>query len=112
MPVFETHYGKVGLIICWDLMFPEIFRSMVQQGVELVICPSTGVMRDAGAGMTHDANSEGQVVNALCVARAFENKVILVYANAAGSRNIRRMLKKRSLGVRSVTVPFKGAVSC
>ena len=25
LPVFETQYGRVGLIICWDLMFPETF---------------------------------------------------------------------------------------
>src|SRR5947209_16252448 len=34
--VFDTSYGKVGLIICWDLMFPEIFRAMISQGVEMV----------------------------------------------------------------------------
>jgi omega-amidase len=31
--VFNTRIGKVGLIICWDLMFPEMFRAMVREGV-------------------------------------------------------------------------------
>ena len=31
-PVFSTKYGKVGLIICWDLIFPEIFRKMAKGG--------------------------------------------------------------------------------
>src|SRR5262249_11976719 len=26
--VFDTACGKAGLIICWDLMFPEAFRAM------------------------------------------------------------------------------------
>lgn len=109
MPVFETDYGKTGLIICWDLMFPEIFRSMVRQGVELVICPSYWCYEDAGVGMTHDANSEVKLVNALCVARAFENEVILVYANAAG-RETFDGVEETLIGRSQVTVPFKGAV--
>ncbi len=109
MPVFETSYGKVGLIICWDLMFPEIFRSMVQQGVEIVICPSYWCYEDAGIGMMHDANSEVKLVNALCVARAFENEVILVYANAAG-REIFDDIEETLIGRSQITMPFKGAV--
>jgi len=31
--VFDTRFGRVGLIICWDLMFPEMFRAMVKEGV-------------------------------------------------------------------------------
>lgn len=109
MPVFETSYGKVGLIICWDLMFPEIFRSMVRQGVELVICPSYWCYEDAGIGMTHDANSEVKLVNALCVARAFEHEIILVYANAAG-RETFDGVEETLIGRSQITVPFKGAL--
>jgi len=43
--VFQTRFGKVGLIILLDLMFPEIFRAMLRKGVEIVICPATGVLR-------------------------------------------------------------------
>lgn len=109
MPVFETNYGKVGLIICWDLMFPEIFRSMVRQGVDLVICPSYWCYEDAGTGMKHDANSEVKLVNALCVTRAFENEIILVYANAAG-RETFDGIEETLIGRSQITVPFKGAV--
>jgi len=83
--VFQTNYGKVGLMICWDLIFPEVFRVMVKQGVQIVICPSYWCFEDAGMGMQHDANAEIKLVNALCVARAFENEIILVYATGAGA---------------------------
>jgi predicted amidohydrolase len=107
--VFDTSYGKVGLIICWDLMFPEIFRAMVRQGVEVVICPSYWCLEDAGVGIKHDAQSEIKLVNALCVTRAFENEIVLVYANAAGTL---RYEEKNStlIGQSQVTLPFKGAV--
>ena len=81
--VFDTAYGKAGLIICWDLIFPEVFRAMLQQGVELVFCPSYWCFEDAGIGLKHDLNSEVILVNALCTARAFENEIIVIYANAA-----------------------------
>ncbi|TMC23219.1 MAG: carbon-nitrogen hydrolase family protein [Chloroflexi bacterium] len=106
-PVFETAYGKVGLIICWDLMFPEVFRVMVRQGVQLVICPSYWCLEDAGVGLLHDAQAEIKLVNALCTARAFEHELVLVYANAAATDNVGN---ETLLGLSQITVPFKGAL--
>ncbi len=108
--VFTTDFGRVGLIICWDLMFPELFRAMVRQDVEIVICPSYWCFEDAGEGIKYEANSEVKLVNALCVARAFENELILVYANAAGSLNVEGM-EENLIGRSQVTVPFKGALT-
>ncbi|SHK07981.1 carbon-nitrogen hydrolase family protein [Tepidibacter formicigenes] len=38
--VFDTQYCKVGIAICYDMRFPEIFRIMVQKGVKLIIVPA------------------------------------------------------------------------
>jgi predicted amidohydrolase len=107
--IFDTNYGKVGLIICWDLMFPEIFRAMVRQGVEIVMCPSYWCLDDAGVGIKHDEQSEIKLVNALCVTRAFENEIVLVYANAAGIVGDEEN-KSILIGQSQITLPFKGAV--
>ena len=107
--VFQTQYGKVGLIICWDLMFPEIFRAMLREGVEIVICPSYWCLEDAGEGMKYNDNSEIMLVNSLCVTRAFENEIILVYANAAGILQYEGNTGTL-IGQSQVTVPFKGAI--
>jgi predicted amidohydrolase len=32
-PVFGTAYGRAGIVICWDMLFPEIFQRMKAQGV-------------------------------------------------------------------------------
>lgn len=106
-PVFETDYGKTGLLICWDLMFPEAFRTMLRKGVELVICPSYWCFEDAGIGLLHDPDSEVTLVNSLCVTRAFENEVAVVYANAADAANAE---KESLIGRSQVTVPFKGVL--
>ncbi|HEY6542764.1 MAG TPA: carbon-nitrogen hydrolase family protein [Ktedonobacteraceae bacterium] len=105
--IFETHFGKVGLIICWDLMFPEIFRAMVSEGVEMVICPSYWCLEDAGKGQKLNQYSEVMLVNALCLARAFENELVLIYANAAG-KQIFEQSTSTLIGQSQITVPFKG----
>jgi predicted amidohydrolase len=107
--VFDTRIGNVGLIICWDLMFPEMFRAMVREGVEIVICPSYWRFEDAGIGLKHNKMAEVELVNALCVTRAFENEIVLVYANAAGSL-ISDEDTDTLIGQSQVTVPFKGAL--
>ena len=41
-PVFETDFGKLGLMICWDVQFPEPWRALGLQGAELVLLPIWG----------------------------------------------------------------------
>lgn len=41
-PVFQTDFGKVGLIICWDLQFPEPSRAMAAKGAEMLLLPIWG----------------------------------------------------------------------
>jgi len=41
-PVFETEFGKVGMMICWDVMFPEPARALAAQGAEIVFLPIWG----------------------------------------------------------------------
>ncbi|WP_027086103.1 carbon-nitrogen hydrolase family protein [Cohnella panacarvi] len=36
----RTDVGVVGLMICWDLAFPELARSLVLQGADLIAAPS------------------------------------------------------------------------
>lgn len=42
-PVFETAVGKVGIVICYDRHFPEIYRILGLKGAELVFNPSATV---------------------------------------------------------------------
>lgn len=107
--VGNSKYGKIGLIICWDLMFPEIFRDMVRRGVKIVICPSYWTLEDASVGLRYDKNSEVKLIDALCVSRASENEIILIYCNAAG-RLILPKFKARLFGHSQIATPFRGAI--
>ncbi|MGZ3608852.1 MAG: hypothetical protein ACXVBU_02175, partial [Ktedonobacteraceae bacterium] len=63
----------------------------------------------AGKGLLHDPESEVKLVNALCMSRAFENEIVLVYANAAGNGTVDEHLETL-IGCSQVTVPFKGVL--
>lgn len=108
--VFSTRFGRVGLAICWDLAFPELFRAMVAEDAEIVLCPSYWCREDAGIGQIHAPDSEITFVDALCVARAFEQELILVYANAAGELHAGEE-HGTLIGHSQITVPFKGALA-
>lgn len=38
--VLDTPFGRLGLAICYDLRFPELFRAMVDEGAEIFTLPS------------------------------------------------------------------------
>ena len=68
--VVDTPFGKLGLAICYDLRFPELFRIMVNQGMQICAIPSSFT---AQTGKAH--------WEVLVRARAIEN---LCYVIAAG----------------------------
>jgi predicted amidohydrolase len=41
-PIFETDFGRIGLMVCWDIQFPEPWRALGLQGAELVLLPIWG----------------------------------------------------------------------
>lgn len=38
--VFDSPFGRIGLAICYDLRFPELFRNLLDQGAQLFCIPS------------------------------------------------------------------------
>jgi predicted amidohydrolase len=41
-PVFETRFGKVGLMVCYDGFFPEVARQLSLRGAEVIAFPVAG----------------------------------------------------------------------
>jgi len=74
--VIDTPYGRLGLAVCYDLRFPEMFRNMVAQGMEVCAVPSAFT---AVTGRAH--------WRVLVRARAIEN---LCYVVAAGQGGFHR----------------------
>jgi len=72
LPVFETDIGRIGLIICYDIFFPELSRLLRLKGAQFIICisASPAVRR--------------KFFEVFTVARAMENTVFLAYDNLVG----------------------------
>jgi predicted amidohydrolase len=41
-PVFETDFGKIGMMICWDVQFVEPARRLAAKGAEIILLPIWG----------------------------------------------------------------------
>lgn len=42
--VVDTPYGKIGLMVCYDIRFPELAKRLVQKGAEIIVAPSAFTM--------------------------------------------------------------------
>jgi predicted amidohydrolase len=41
-PVFDTRFGKVGMMVCYDGFFPEVARALTNRGAEVIAWPVWG----------------------------------------------------------------------
>ena len=108
--VVETAYGKIGIVICWDLLFSEIFSCLKQQGVQIVYCPSYWYQEIAGPIAALNPHSEEDQVDALCLARAVETNCAFVYANAAGIQTYADGTTDTLIGHSQICLPGVGVL--
>jgi deaminated glutathione amidase len=71
--VAETEFGKMGLTICYDLRFPELYRALVDKGAQVIFVPA------AFTAFTGQAHWEP-----LLRARAIENQVYVIAPDQVG----------------------------
>ncbi|CAM9843427.1 unnamed protein product [Discosporangium mesarthrocarpum] len=75
----DTALGHLGLSVCYDLRFPELYRQLFRRGAQLVTVPS------AFTRVTGQAHWE-----VLLRARAIENQCYIIAANQGGRHNAKR----------------------
>ncbi|NOQ87399.1 MAG: carbon-nitrogen hydrolase family protein [Gammaproteobacteria bacterium] len=71
--VVDTPFGRLGLAVCYDLRFPELFRAMVDQNMEICALPS------AFTSLTGRVHWES-----LLRSRAIENLSFMIAADQGG----------------------------
>lgn len=71
-PVVEFHGWKLGVLICYDVEFPETVRALTLNGAELILVPTA---------LMHPWRF---VAEKMVAVRAAENQVFLAYANLVG----------------------------
>ncbi|EJL45837.1 hypothetical protein BAG01nite_08350 [Brevibacillus agri] len=74
LQIFETDKGKVALIICYDIEFPEWVRIAKARGADVIFCPSCTDDRHAFHRVRYTSH-----------ARTIENQVYVVLTGTVGS---------------------------
>lgn len=86
----KSALGKLGMSICYDLRFPEMYRRMAMEGAEALFVPSD---------FTYDTGKDHWEV--LLRARAIENTCYVVGANQCGQK-----LRYRAYGHSMILDPW------
>lgn len=71
-PVFDTDIGRIGMLICYDIEFPEPARRLAVKGADLIVCIA------ANMAPFHELHAR------LSLVRAVENSVPVAYCNYTG----------------------------
>lgn len=74
LKICNTKIGKIGLIVCYDIFFPELCRAYTLMGADIIICIS------ATPSVTR------KYFETLIPARAVENTVFMIYVNLVGTQ--------------------------
>ena len=72
--ICNTKFGKIGLIICYDIFFPELCKLYSMQGANIIICISAS------------PSTTKKYFETLIPARAIENTVFMVFVNLVGTQ--------------------------
>lgn len=74
LTLVDTKFGKIGLTICYDIFYPELYKAYSMLGADIIICIS------ATPSVTR------KYFETLIPARALENTVYFVYVNLVGTQ--------------------------
>jgi predicted amidohydrolase len=94
-PVFDLPYGRLGIMICFDWIYPESARSLALQGAQLIAHPANLVLPYCPDAM---------------ISRCLENRVFAATADRVG-REQRNGTELRFIGSSEIVSP-NGTVLC
>jgi predicted amidohydrolase len=83
--VYETNIGRIGMLICYDLRFPEPARCLALGGADMIVVPTNWPQ---GADTSPDF---------IAPARAVENRVFLIAVNRAGTERSASFIGKSQI---------------
>jgi len=78
---FDTPVGRLGMLLCYDKLFPEAARALALDGAQLIACPAAWPVdrRDPAS------DRQQRHFSLMAAARAVENQVVWVSANQTGA---------------------------
>jgi len=88
--VFHTNIGSIGIMICYDWMFPESMRTLALMGAEVVAHPANLVLPYCPSAMP---------------VRCLENRLYAITANRIGTENRKEGQILRFIGTSQIVSP-------
>lgn len=79
---FQTRYGKIGVLICWDQWFPEGARLTALTGAQILFYPTAIGWHQSDAGVAKDQHSAWQTIQR---SHAVANEVFVASVNRVGA---------------------------
>ncbi|MFF2910170.1 carbon-nitrogen hydrolase family protein [Paenibacillus sp. NPDC057934] len=73
---FDTKFGRIGLIIGYELFFPSLCTDYFTNNVVMIVC------------LANIFSSLKSIVPAICQARAYENQCYFVFASSIGTHTL------------------------
>lgn len=89
---FDTKWGKMGMMVCYELRFPEIARTLALDGARLVLVPTAWV----------DGKYKDEHFMLLTKTRALENTIYLCASNQTGNIYTGRSALINPLGLEEI----------
>jgi len=89
--VWQTPFGNIGIMICFDWFFPESARTLALRGADIIAHPSNLILPHCPDAM---------------VTRCIENRVFAVTANRIGSEQRGDKEKLTFIGKSQITSPM------
>jgi predicted amidohydrolase len=100
--VVDTELGRLGLTICYDLIFPDYARRLVELGAEIIVNSTNWI---ADAYQREVWGWTGPTAQSLASVRALENGVVLAMADRVGREALDESLVFDSLGHSTIAGP-------
>ncbi|MBC1435023.1 carbon-nitrogen hydrolase family protein [Listeria rocourtiae] len=73
LEVYETSIGRIGLLICYDIFYPELARLITLKGADFIV------------GISGSPSFEKDIFEPIVKVRAMENTIDFVFTNLVGT---------------------------
>lgn len=98
-PPVDTEAGRLGLLICWDIFFPENARTLALSGAQVILVPTDWLA-------SNDPSLEFYRV------RAVENGVYVIWANRVGVERGLKFMGRSGVSNPDGVVMKRGSMEC
>ena len=92
LPVFDTEFGKIGILICRDFLYPKLSNKLAEKGAKIIFCPAFWSYysnlyegNDKFLKTNFPIDADIKALKFFPIVRAMENELFFVLCNAAGT---------------------------